>query len=58
MKQKYRYFCRTCWEKEKKEVVKEFKGHLGETCDFCKQEMELQERLIGTNEADLGWVKR
>lgn len=53
----YRFFCRTCWDKEKKEVIKKFTGHPHETCDFCKQEMELQKRLIGTDGADFGWVK-
>jgi predicted nucleic acid-binding Zn ribbon protein len=56
--EKYRYFCKNCWENEGKEVVKKFKGRPQETCDFCKKEMELQKRLIGTNGADLGWVKR
>jgi hypothetical protein len=57
-KMKHRYFCKNCWEREEKEVVKEFKGQLKEICDFCKEEMELQKRLIGTNGSDLGWVRR
>jgi hypothetical protein len=52
-----RFFCKACSGKEKKPVVKKFTGHFHEICDFCKQEMELQKHLFGTNGADLGWTR-
>ncbi len=59
---RYRYFCRNCWDKEHKEVVKEWTGGPQEKCEFCKQGMELQKQFVagfGTDEPDapLGWVK-
>ncbi len=59
---RYRYFCRNCWDKEHKEVVKKWTGGPQEKCEFCKQDMELQKKFVAgfaTDEpgASIGWVK-
>lgn len=54
--EKYRFFCKAC-NKEIKDVSKDFPHNPHETCPICKQEMELQKHLIGTDGADFGWVK-
>ena len=59
---RYRYFCRNCWDKEHKQVVKEWTGGPQEKCEFCKQDMELQKQLVGGfgnkgPDVSSGWVK-
>jgi predicted nucleic acid-binding Zn ribbon protein len=59
---RYRYFCRNCWDKEHKQVVKEWTGGPQEKCEFCKQDMELQKQLVGGFgkkglDVSSGWVK-
>ena len=65
---RYRYFCGNCFEKEEKEVseiIKKTEGlkpsqYLHKKCEICKQEMELQEEIIGTGrqgDVSLGWRK-
>jgi hypothetical protein len=62
---RYRYFCRNCFEKEGKEIteiIMKIKGlkpsqYLHKRCEICKQEMELQEELIGMGDVSLGWRK-